>query len=224
MERNYFLAAAEAEPYSSDSPSEMNLDYWDRFYKESDQEKPSSFAIFLYSRGLVLPSVTEFGCGSGQDSKFFAHTGSRVLAVDRSKSAIGTIERQKIQGVFAECIDVGSFDCLQGKVVAHKRQESMLFYSRFFLHSIDVAREDALLAIVSAALDEGDRAAFEYRTTQDAVRKKIYADHARRFIDHSAFLSKCEGLGFNVYYESESSGVSVYKSEDPVLGRVVFGR
>ena len=49
-------------------------------------------------------------------------------------------------------------------------------------------------------------------------------DHYRRFVEFDSFISRLEGAGFKVLYKLQSKGLAVYKTEDPIVIRVIGQR
>ena len=101
----------------------------------------------------------------------------------------------------------------------------MLFYARFFLHSIPEDVQRTLMTTISEVARPGDYFAAEFRTDKDAAIEKVHGNHYRRFQNGPAFgRSLQESYGFVPLLEQEGNGFSPYKGEDPQLYRVIARR
>lgn len=104
-------------------------------------------------------------------------------------------------------------------------EEPVLFYLRFFLHSIPEDVQDRLMQVIADVARPGDMLAAEFRTDKDEARSKTYGDHYRRFQNGPAFgRSLHQRYGFEILEEQEGTGLSVYGDEDPELYRVIARR
>ena len=103
-----------------------------------------------------------------------------------------------------------------------RHEGAVVFYLRFFLHSIKADVQETLLSHIASVARAGDLFAAEFRTDEDAKRKKTFGNHYRRFQNAGEFRTALEGcFGFDVVSDQESDGLSPYGDEDPVLYRVV---
>jgi len=191
--------------------------YWNKFYKENKDInlQPSSFAEFSEFWIADRKELIEFGCGNGRDSIYFSSRGLDVTAVDNSQETIDSLSEAST-GVSAVCKDVLNVNDITGRYD--------VVYSRFFLHSIDEHREDALLSWASQSLREDGIMLIEVRTKKDENLKKTYEGHFRRYVDFEVLKEKISSLGFSIDYAIESQGLSVYGNEDPYLARIVARR
>ena len=81
----------------------------------------------------------------------------------------------------------------------------VLFYMRFFLHSIPEDVQETLIGVISSCARPGDMLAAEFRTTEDASAKKVFGRHYRRFQDGPAFGGALrERHGFDPVFESRA--------------------
>ena len=46
-------------------------------------------------------------------------------------------------------------------------------------------------------------------------------DHYRRFVNFETFVSRVESAGFKVIYKLQSKGLATYKTEDPMVIRLI---
>ena len=125
-------------------------------------------------------------------------------------------------------VDAGDADALRAVVVETLEASPhlpVLFYMRFFLHSIPEDVQETLIGVISSCARPGDMLAAEFRTTEDASAKKVFGRHYRRFQDGPGFgVAIRERHGFDPVFEVEGTGLSPYGDEDPVLYRVVARR
>jgi hypothetical protein len=175
----------------------------------------------------------DLGCGDGRDSFAHAGAGRRVFGLDRSHVGLRHA-RAKVKELglerqlsFHEC-DVADTDALSvtlGKVRAEAGDEPILFYMRFFLHSIDEETQEGLLSVINAWAQPGDVIAAEFRSEQDKPNTKVHGGHYRRYQNGPAFGSMlAERYAFQILEEQEGTGLSPYQGEDPHLYRVVSRR
>ncbi len=81
----------------------------------------------------------------------------------------------------------------------------LLFYMRFFLHSIPEETQEALMTALSEAAQDGDMIAAEFRTEKDKANKKVYGNHYRRYQDGWAFGAALrDRYGFDVDLEGKT--------------------
>ena len=110
------------------------------------------------------------------------------------------------------------------EVIASSADEPVLFYLRFFLHSIPEGLQDSLIEVISTCARPGDTLAAEFRTEEDESASKVHGQHYRRFQNGPAFGDQLRDRDFAVLHEEEGTGLSPYKGEDPVLYRVIARR
>lgn len=202
--------------------------YWNSYYKDADrivQLVPSQFAAFVASEVPNADVVLDLGCGSGRDSIFFARHHPRVVGVDASQSAIqGCVARSEQLGVsdrasyFCEDIESPALAETLRSVVG---SQTVLIYSRFFLHAINEEAQHQLLTMARGLMGAGSVLALEFRTGRDAALKKETPGHFRRYIDTAAFLQSLTQYGLEVKYFVEGFGYAKYKSDDAHVARVI---
>jgi SAM-dependent methyltransferase len=204
--------------------------YWAKFYARTGFAKGSTFFEKVNGWPDVAGRVIDIGCGDGRDSHAFGQAGRSVVGLDRS--AVG------VQHARDKAAEMGLSDRVQFEVcdVADNPRtvlaslmadpdESVLFYLRFFLHSVTEDVQHTLLQAIADVARPGDMLAAEFRTDKDEGRSKTYGDHYRRFQNGPAFgLTLHYRYGFEVLDEQEGTGLSVYGDEDPELYRVIARR
>ena len=206
--------------------------YWAKFYARTGFAKGSTFFEKIDGWPDVPGRVIDIGCGDGRDSHAFARHGRSVVGLDRS--AVGVqhardkaAEMDLSDRVQFQVCDVADADdartVLSG--VTSDPDASVLFYLRFFLHSVPKDVQDTLMQTIADVARPGDMIAAEFRTDKDEARSKTYGDHYRRFQNGAAFGRELhQRYGFEVLHEEEGTGLSVYGDEDPELYRVIARR
>jgi SAM-dependent methyltransferase len=176
--------------------------------------------------------VVDIGCGDGRDSYAFAGAGrSKVTGLDRSHVGVRQAAKKAEQLGYGDTLtftacDVGNADKLRATLEsARDGDEPMLFYARFFLHSIPEDVQRTLMTVVAECARPGDHFAAEFRTDRDEASAKVHGNHYRRFQNGPAFgRSLRETYGFTPLLEQEGNGFSPYQGEDPQLYRVIARR
>jgi SAM-dependent methyltransferase len=203
--------------------------YWANFYEHTHFDKGSTFFELLESRPDTPASVIDIGCGDGRDSFAFAGTGRRVLGLDRSHIAVrhagdkaeqmGLGDRMTFLGV--DVSDVPAIRSALGDAIAASPDAPVLFYLRFFLHSITPDVQAGLLEVIESCARPRDILAAEFRTDQDEARLKVHQKHYRRYQNGPAFGETLRRAGFELLHEEAGTGLSPYGAEDPHLYRVI---
>jgi hypothetical protein len=198
--------------------------YWDNYYTISRNEAPSSFQEFIAAYGLQFNRVVEIGCGNGRDSLGFGRGGYPVIGCDLSSNAILAATKQAaLEGLrcrfFAS--DVQHFSAIQNAVDSFRNNEAILFYSRFFLHSLPDDVLTGLLANLGTAAMSGDFVAFEFRTIYDQQNKKVFGGHYRNFINPESVRDKIVNSGLSITLWQHGNGFARYKDEDPFVCRII---
>lgn len=210
------------------SDREQRRTYWKEFYRQRHSLVPSQFCALVASEINAHSTVVDWGSGNGRDSLFFAAQGHSTVALDLSAEAVKISDREsRLRGLSDRALflqgDMSSRTDIEKVVqIARKNNDNTLvFYSRFVLHSMDESEEDMFLAALSDYMVPGERVFFEFRSKGDASRYKHYPDHYRRYIDTDIFQVKLsENLGFSVEYSVTGSGMAKYRQEDPLVSRV----
>lgn len=203
--------------------------YWSNHYARTGYAAGSSFFDFVIARDDLPGQVIELGCGDGRDAVAFGATGRRVLGLDLSAVGVEHAERHAAARGQSGTTRFRACDVTDPQALGPMLQAELaladgpvLFYLRFFLHAIDETAETRLLRTIASYARPGDQLAAEFRTEADADLPKIYGNHYRRFQSASSLADKLRTHhGFDVVYEHEAAGLSPYRDEDPVLGRVI---
>jgi len=207
--------------------------YWANFYAKTEYTSGSTFFEAVNDRPDCPDHIVDIGCGDGRDSFAFGKAGRFVTGLDRSHIGVRhAVKKAAELGIggrvgFSAC-DVSDTVALRRVLTAAQQRAGdapVLYYARFFLHSIAPEVQDTLMAGIHALARPGDMFAAEFRTTADKSLSKVHGKHYRRFQDGPAFgISLKESYGFEAVFEVESTGLSPYRGEDPVLYRVIAVR
>jgi SAM-dependent methyltransferase len=206
--------------------------YWADFYARTTYTTGSTFFELVNARDDLPSTVVDIGCGDGRDSYAFAGAGrTKVTGLDRSHVGVRQATKKAEQMGYGATLsfracDVGNADKLRATLQAARTgDEPMIFYARFFLHSIPEDIQRALMGVVAECARPGDHFAAEFRTDKDEAIQKVHGNHYRRFQNGPAFgRSLRETYGFTPLLEQEGNGFSPYKGEDPQLYRVIARR
>jgi SAM-dependent methyltransferase len=221
------------EPEAWTTPNEAEEVYWANFYAHNELSAGSTFWEFINVWPQIPATIVDIGCGDGRDSFAFARASTTVLAMDRSEIAIRHASKKAadlgLSNTLGFTVGDVSEDNTVTTLVTRARLRSnggpVLFYMRFFLHSITADVQEKLLRALSDAAQPGDMLAAEFRTDKDKPNRKVYGKHYRRYQDAESFSTELrQRYGFTPGYEHEASGLAPYRDEDPVLYRVVAYR
>lgn len=214
------------------STQQRSTVYWANFYAHMEYTQGSTFFEYVNSRAETPQVILDIGCGDGRDSCAFGAAGRMVTGLDMSEVGIDHARAHAVQTnvnakVSFEVCDVGDAERL-GSLVAGRfagSDEPVMFYLRFFLHSITEQVQGTLMGVIRDQARPGDVFAAEFRTDKDEETSKVHGKHYRRFQNGLAFGQRlADDYGFTVLYEEEGTGLSPYKGEDPVLYRVIARR
>lgn len=206
--------------------------YWSNFYARTEFDSGSTFFELVDARPDMPGTVLDIGCGNGRDSYAFATAGRSVLGLDRSQVGVrhatakaaemGLSDRLR----FAAC-DVSDQVALREHLstAISASDGPVLFYLRFFLHSITEELQEQVLTVISDCARQGDVFAAEFRTDKDQTLPKTYGKHYRRYQNGPEFGAALgDRYGFKVVEEQQGTGLAPYQGEDPELYRVVAHR
>jgi hypothetical protein len=205
--------------------------YWADFYARTEYTSGSTFFELVNARPDLPDTVVDIGCGDGRDSFAFAAAGRTATGMDRSHVGVRHASRKADEMGFADRLsftacDVGDAERLRTVLTAARRDDApMVFYARFFLHSIPEDVQRTLMTTIEECAHPGDYFAAEFRTDKDEAIVKVHGNHYRRFQNGPAFgRSLRDTYGFTPLLEQEGNGFSPYKGEDPQLYRVIARR
>lgn len=176
----------------------MNEKYWKKFYSNQHISRThSSFAEFCLPYMNKNYPLIDFGCGNGRDSYYFARNGLNVFGVDKA-----TKPKNRGKAKFYQ-VDFSKIELFETNQV----------YARFFLHAIE--HLDIIRLIDSAE----DLVMFEFRNVGDDPQ--LFKNHKRTSIDGRDIFDALVVHGFNIMYYTVSRGLAKYKTEDPLICRII---
>ena len=211
-------------------PSQVEEIYWANFYATAEFHSGSTFSNWVGNLGLSARNVVDIGCGDGRDSVMFARDDNSVLALDRSHIAVehatAYTKKNNLNNLQFLAIDVNDTDSLTNALSLFRKDSPgpLIFYMRFFLHSLTEEGQANLFKGIEEVSESGDFLCAEFRTDKDEAKTKIHGNHFRRFQPLSTVQSALDEMGFLTMIEQEGNGFSPYKGEDPYLGRIVASK
>lgn len=204
----------------------VNRNYWDSFYKGDNRKLslPSQFAVFIANEFLEkINTVFDIGCGNGRDSLFFDSIGLRVIGIDASTTSISKLQNLQTSARFVAS-DISSNQLSSSLSDLVNSQDSVLFYSRFFLHAISDQEEKYFWEFVSSFKATNTYVAVEFRTHRDELLSKSTANHFRRFLRPSDLLERALMHGFKCSYFTEGFGYAKYNDDDAHVARILLSK
>lgn len=197
-----------------------NESYWPDFYAKNSKRlaKPSPFARYAleFINNIVGDNsgkrLLDIGCGNARDSRFFAHHGLDVLAVDSFATPAA------IDFGFVHCdildLEIGCFD---------------FYYLRFVLHTLTEAQVDLLLDKLSGASysslifieTRSSKSVTDEDKSETFFRSPIGEEHFRMLYSKS-YLDEKLLQKFTIVESIENTGLAVFGNEDPVCLRYIL--
>jgi len=206
--------------------------YWENFYAHTSYTSGSSFFEFVNARADTPGTVVDIGCGDGRDACAFGSAGRQVLGLDQAPVGVQHARAHadslglgdRVRFTVCDVAETEALTAILQETVAAAADEPVLFYLRFFLHSIPEDVQEGLMQVIGSCARPGDVLAAEFRTEKDEAAAKVHGQHYRRYQNGPAFGAQLTDRGFDLLHEEEGTGLSPYKGEDPVLYRVVARR
>lgn len=179
--------------------------HWQKFYKQGKQAitKRTPFAKWFFYNydkfGIDLKGelLLDLGCGCGRDTEYFKNKGILTLGIDANT------KEGRYVSLSSALINASSFK---------------VFYSRFFLHSID---KNNIYSLITS-IPKGAYLVAEFRVVGD--KPILYKDHKRNFIHTPSFLKLLLNNKYQIEYFRVGRDMAVFKNENPLVGRVVAKR
>lgn len=207
---------------------EVNKDYWNKFYQSNFKHTPSQFCVCVLTEIPEETVIVELGSGNGRDSLYFASQGHQVVALDLSKEAIESCihecAQRKIDHTTFIQADLSKLkDVSEAVAIARLKSdnETVIYYSRFVMHSLDDVQEVKFLKILSNCMQSEELVYFEFRSKEDASLDKHFGGHYRRYVDTNVFIKRLNDLGMKINYKLIGQGMAKYKEEDPFVVRII---
>lgn len=203
----------------------MEKQYWDNYYKISPPVmEPSSFAVEMKNEHIKQGTLLELGCGNGRDCIYFSKEGLQVTAIDSSEFTIDNLKVTHPQSGVNFIAD----DFVNSKVLTEVQYDYI--YSRFTVHSISEQQQDVLFKNIYNSLKTNGLFMIEVRSVLDELFGKgipvernayIFNDHYRRFIELKELTCSLTTLGFTIIFSQQSKDLAIYKSENPIVIRLI---
>lgn len=207
---------------------DFNKDYWNTFYAAAHRHIPSQFCVCVATELVSDAVIVELGSGNGRDAFYFASRGHTIVATDLSEQAITSsqaaiIERGLDHAAFiqSDLTDRVSLSRVVETARENGKNADLVFYSRFIMHSLDDEQELKFLSNLYEFMRQGERVYFEFRSSEDAELDKIHKGHFRRYVDTDVFKDRLSNLGLTIEYSITGVGMAKYKTEDPVVSRII---
>ncbi|MFA6706014.1 MAG: class I SAM-dependent methyltransferase [Bacteroidales bacterium] len=181
----------------------MNKKHWDKFYKKGKAPlQPTEFAKFCLKYIKPKSILIDVGCGNGRDTLYFNKSKkfNYVVGIDES------IESKAKSGLYFVGQSFTELDIFNCDYV----------YSRFFIHSI---KTNDISIFLDKITFKGQILMSEFRVKGD--EPKIYKDHKRNLVDSDWFLQLLIYNNFEILYFKKGRGMAKYKTEDPLVIRVI---
>ena len=207
-----------------------NINYWNAYYHNNKKLTPKSNFAFFIKKKFVKKNfdILELGTGNGRDAFYLSKFFKSIIGVDQSSSAIKEnklkAKRLRINNLTFKKLDVDNVLNLKNK------NQINLIYARFFIHSINLKKEDLLIKNLSKFKKKDLYIALEFRTIKDTLMnkgKKIskyerITDHYRRFINPDNLIKKFLKNGYKIFYKKNGMNLSKTSTENPHLSRIIF--
>jgi SAM-dependent methyltransferase len=201
-----------------------NINYWNNFYKNSQNLLPSQFAVFIASEYPDKKNLIDFGCGSARDTFFLSKLYKKVIGIDASSEIINSnnMSQNTKKNLTFLLNDLSNEKLLKNLIQDEfKDIDNCIFYARFFLHAIDESVEDKFLKFYNNLKNRSNILALEFRTNKDQFLEKEYGNHYRRFVDPKQLISKLDKMGMIINYFIEGQGYAKYKNDDAYVARLI---
>lgn len=202
--------------------------YWESFYasRTSGQvpSAPSPFARWVAERESTNTSLVDVGSGTGRDTLWFSREGYRCVGLDYAGSAVNSaLKAAEDAGLPARFLQANLYDrlgMLERAVAIRQDYTPEVLYGRFLLHAIEDDARQNLWEFAKAVLPTGGRVYIEFRIRPTHHE---FGEHYRHFVDPAIVVTEVRALGWRVLDHLEGRGLAVYKGEDPLVCRLVFG-
>lgn len=218
--------APEGADASAGSDRHEHRRYWEQFYASTASSavppEPSPFARWVVTRLPVPGPVVDMGTGTGRDAQWLAGQGYDVLGLDYAESGLAVARASAEQfGVSVRFDQVnlyhrGETDAMAAKVAAELRPAAV--YARFFVHALEEDGRANLWRFTRRALPDGGLCLLEFRTERT---RHEFGEHFRHFVQPHTVVEELTALGATIEHCEEGRGLAVYKSEDPLVARIV---
>jgi tellurite methyltransferase len=211
---------------------DFNKDYWNSFYGNFQRHTPSQFCVSVITDLEPGSVIVELGSGNGRDAHYFASQGFITVAMDLSSAGISSCkEYAQSNGIHhsfffqGDLTDRGAIEQVVNEARNQSTSGSVVFYSRFVMHSIDDEQQERFLQGLSQYVEPNDTAYFEFRSKEDADLDKHYGGHFRRYVDTKSFEQALASIAnLTPEYSITGQGMAKFKEEDPFVSRIIAKR
>ena len=207
------------------------LRYWNNYYHLGEIPSfPSQFAVFFVNEVEQESVVIELGSGNGRDAFFLTNFFKFFLAIDGSEMAINSCLKKAKNGSINNLKFISSFiddknllTEVESELKKFSNKTPVIFYSRFFLHSLTEEEENRMIELINGVLSKTGGSAFlEFRTKKDEILWKETGKHFRRYIEPNELIEKFIKLDFSVKYFVQGFGFAKYRKDDAHVARLVL--
>jgi ubiquinone/menaquinone biosynthesis C-methylase UbiE len=147
--------------------------------------------------------LLDLGCGNGRDALYFNNEGMIVTALD-------------IVDPRLDNVDFVRYDLQEYKRCFGLDKTFNFVYCRFMIHAVPKEIEKHILRESWNILETEGILCIETRSDKGKIPMD---NHYRRLINLDELLNDL--AGFNILYNVEQKGLSIYNNDDPVLIRII---
>lgn len=182
----------------------MSKQYWENFWKLL---APTAFAEFCVADKIFnsIWTLVDVGCGTGRDTVFLSKHCKSAMGMDYAVTPITNSAGVDFKQISLE--ELVQTLCVYDAV-----------YSRFFLHCVSPAEQLTLLQWTKKIFMA------EWRDKGDAPGDWVNKDHKRYLLDSEQFKETVIKEGFTIHHFSVGRGRALYRTEDPLVGRIICER
>jgi SAM-dependent methyltransferase len=208
------------------SEEQEHLAYWESFYASAASGRvprdASSFAHWVAEQEQVPGPLVDVGSGTGRDAIWFARRGYRTVGLDYAASAVhfasSRAEEEDADARFERLNLYHSDEVkeLGTRLAAHLAPR--VVYARFVVHALEDVGRKNLWLLSRMLLEAGGRSYLEFRVSST---EHEFGEHFRQFVRPETVAVEIEAYGGRVEHQEVSTGLAIYKDEDPSVCRLV---
>ena len=195
----------------------INKKYWDAFYKSNNLTiEESSFSKFTYNfikeNNLLDNKVLDIACGNGRDTFYFSKMNINSTGIDLS------VKPKSKNPKF-----------IKGNILEFDYSDYDILYLRFIIHSLTEIELDKLLKKINES-SKNHILFIETRSSKEITNdeksetffKSSIGEEHFRMLYSKEYLTKKLSKYFEILYELEDVGLSIYKSDNPYCIRYIL--
>ena len=123
------------------------------------------------------------------------------------------------------CFGLDGAEKLISRVEAMQFQKNWAVYARFLVHALDEPELRSMLEFLGSAVNLGATGLIEARAPKESRSDEpIFSNHSRNFVSVSSLKESLREFGLGVSKESQGRGVAAFRSEDPLVYRLVVSK